>query len=450
MLNFYIKLALFLTPLTLIISCAVTVPNASVVSPTTEFKLQQSQSPRPISHLPVGEGQGVRVVSLSSRQSPDSQTQEKIEQFIKQLAVKGYNPTTQGIWIQSDNTLLANYRGTTPLPAASIAKVATTLVALKTFNPDHQFTTLFAMTGSITNGVLDGDLVVKGGNDPFFVWEEAIAVGNLLNQMGIQRVTGNLIIVGSFYMNFKLSPLESGNLLKEGLNSQKWPKEAQTQYQTLPLATPRPQVTIEGSVKTLSATPPQLKPLLSHNSLPLAELLKKMNLYSNTWMTKIINTVLGGDYIVAQKAAQLAQVAEAEIQLGGDERISPRAAVALFLAIERYLQDYEMTVADVFAIIGQDEGILQKRQLPLFAVLKSGIWENISALAGALPTQQQDTVWFAIMNTGQAWEQSETEQEKLLTQLVNDWGKVVTVPSELKPLASRLNNKSSVDKIEQN
>lgn len=426
MLNSLLKFLLSFIPLTLISSCSIS--NSSIISPKSEVKLQSSQFP----------------VTLS----PVLQTNAQIDQFVNQLASKGYNPTTQGIWIQSGNTLLANYRGTIPLPAASIAKVATTLVALHTFNPDHHFTNLFGMTGSIKNGVLNGDLVVKGGDDPFFVWEEAIAVGNLLNQMGIKRVTGDLIIVGSFYMNFKLSSLESGNLLKVGLNSQNWPKEAQTQYQTLPLETPRPQVIIEGSVKSLAGTPPQLKPLLSHHSLPLAELLKKMNLYSNTWMTKIINNALGGDFIVAQKAAQLAQIPAVEIQLGGSDRISPRAAVAMFLAIERYLQDYNMTVADVFAIIGQDKGILEKRSLPPFAVVKSGIWENISALAGALPTQQQDTVWFAIMNIGQPWEQSEIEQEQLLTKLVNEWGKVVTAPSELKPLANRVNHKSSVVKYE--
>ena len=117
-----LKLALSLTPLILITSCSVS------KSSTAELTIQPLPSPR-------------FQVSLSSPESPNPQTQAKIEQFINQLTTQGYNPTTQGIWIQSGNTLLANYRGTTPLPAASIAKVATTLVALHTFNPDHQFIT---------------------------------------------------------------------------------------------------------------------------------------------------------------------------------------------------------------------------------------------------------------------------------------------------------------------
>jgi len=40
--------------------------------------------------------------------------------------------------------------------------------------------------------VLQGDLIITGSGDPFLVWEEVIALGNSLNQLGIKRVTGNL------------------------------------------------------------------------------------------------------------------------------------------------------------------------------------------------------------------------------------------------------------------
>ena len=108
--------------------------------------------------------------------------------------------------------------------------------------------------GTIKNGVLKGDLIVQGSEDPLFVWEEAIALGNILNQKGIKRVTGSLIIVDKFYMNFELNPLKSGELLKQALNNQIWPPEAAAQYQTLPPNTPKPQIVIDGAVKVLPAT----------------------------------------------------------------------------------------------------------------------------------------------------------------------------------------------------
>ncbi|NET60707.1 MAG: D-alanyl-D-alanine carboxypeptidase [Symploca sp. SIO2E6] len=367
-------------------------------------------------------------------------TQEQIEQYINKLATQGAAKENQGVWIQTGDTLLANYQGSVPQPAASITKVATTLAALQTFGPDHQFVTLVGATGAVANGVLQGDLVIIGGEDPFFVWEEAVAVGNLLNQLGIKRVAGNLVITGKFYMNFQLDPIASGNLLKQGLNAQIWPKEAETQYRTLPIGTPQPQVEIAGSVMVSPSTPSNVQPLVRHYSFPLAELLKKMNLYSNNVMVEILDDAVGGTAAVGQKAAEAAGVPLAEIQLKGsiaERKISPRAACGMFIAIERYLQAYNLTVADVFAIIGQDPGILEKHQLPRLSVIKSGSWNNIGALVGGLPTQKQGTVWFAVMNIGEDFQESHAEQEILLKSLLNQWGAVPSLPIELKPNPER-------------
>lgn len=376
---------------------------------------------------------------IANPNNPDLTINGAIEQYIKNLTGKGFSPQTQGVWMQSGNTLLANYRGTIPLPAASVTKVATSLAALQTFGPEHRFVTTISATGPIENGVLKGDLIVQGGEDPLFIWEEAIALGNTLNQIGIQEVTGNLIVVGKFYMNFKTSPQVSGNLLKQALDSKNWSPDATKQYLTLPPGTAKPQLTIDGTVKTISATPSNVKTLVRHNSFPLAELLKRMNRYSNNYMADMIANSVGGAKVVAQKAAQSAGVPQNEIQLVNgsglsvDNRISPRAATAMFLAIERYLAAYQMSIGDVFAIVGKDEGTLDKRNLPSLIVVKSGTLNNVSSLAGAFPTQQQGNVWFAIMNVGTETEQFRIQQENLLTSFIQQWGEVSSLPVEFTP-----------------
>ncbi|NES22675.1 MAG: D-alanyl-D-alanine carboxypeptidase [Symploca sp. SIO3E6] len=371
--------------------------------------------------------------------NPESVTQQQIEQYINGLAAKGFAKENHGMWIQAGNRLLANHQGTIPLPAASLTKVATSLAALSTFGSEHQFITLISTNGSIQDGVLQGDLIIQGGEDPFFVWEEAIALGNLLNQLGIQQVTGNLVITDKFYMNFEFDPLKSGNLLKQGLNAQIWPSEAQTQYQTLPPDTPKPQVVIQGEVQVLPSTPGNLQPLIRHYSFPLVELLKKMNRYSNNKMAEMLAQAVGGAKVVAQKSAEASGVPPTEISLingsglGEANKISPRAVCGMFLAIERYLESDNLTVGDVFTIVGQDKGILDERQLPQLSVLKSGSLNNVSALAGALPTQQQGTVWFATMNVGQNLSGFRTAQEALLQELLQQWGAVQSLPEELTP-----------------
>ncbi|MEB3341499.1 D-alanyl-D-alanine carboxypeptidase [Okeania sp.] len=381
--------------------------------------------------------------------NPEKIADTPIQTYLNRLTNQGFSEQNQGIWIQSNDTLLANYQGTIPLPAASITKVATSLVALKTFNPDHQFITLISITGKIENGVLNGDLIIQGGEDPFFVWEEAIAIGNLLNKKGIQRVTGNLIIAGKFYMNFQSNPQTAGNLFKEGINSQIWSGEALTQYQTLPPETPKPEVIIDGVVEVSPTPPENLKQLVEHYSFPLAELIKKMNQYSNNLMAEMLAEAVGGPQIVAEKAAEFSGVTKEEIQLingsglGEENRISPRAAVGMFLAINNYLQQYNMSVADVFAVVGEDKGILNERKLlPNFLVVKSGTLNYVSALGGALPTKEKGIIWFAILNKGANVDQLRSQQEILLQDVLNKWGTVESLPSELTANPARKSKKS--------
>lgn len=415
-------------------------------------ELPQVTSPSPQPDAPVNNVPN-QPLTVPPDEPPNSNTNAQIQQYIQGLAAKGISQESQGVWIQSGKALLANYQGTTPLPAASITKVATTLAALQTFGPDHQFITQFGTNGVIQNGVLKGDLVVEGGEDPFFVWEEAIVLGNLLNQKGIKQVTGNLIVIGKFYMNFESDPQKSGNLLQQALNKQIWSAEIENQYQSLPPGTPKPQVAIEGSIQMLPQAPTNLQPLARHYSLPLAELVKKMNQYSNNLMADMLADAVGGAKVVAQKAAEVAGVPPTEIQLvngsglSEDNRISPRAACALFLAIENTLKPYNMTVADVFTVIGKDEGILHERKLPPLAVVKSGTLDNVSALAGALPTQKQGTVWFAIMNGGENVEELRAQQEAMLKIFLKEWRTVSASPLELKPNPGRKSKTSRIELV---
>jgi len=64
-----------------------------------------------------------------------------------------------------------------------------------------------------------------------------IALGSL-NQLGIKRVTGNLVL-GNFAMNYKSIPSVAGQLLKQGLDAQMWSSVVAAQYLSLPHGTPR-------------------------------------------------------------------------------------------------------------------------------------------------------------------------------------------------------------------
>lgn len=363
-----------------------------------------------------------------------------VQQYLKGLEALGLVTANQGVWIQSGPMLLANNQGTVPLPAASLTKIATSLAALKTWGPDHHFETLISGTGPVKNGVLYGDLVIHGSGDPFFIWEEAIALGNSLNQMGINRVTGNLVITGNFAMNYESDPSVAGQLLKQGLDSQIWSSAIAAQYLNLPQGTPRPQVVISGSVQVVTLPFPKQILLLRHQSLPLAQILKEMNIYSNNEMAEMLANSLGGAPVVQERSSRAAGVPQSEIQLvngsglGVENRISPRAVCAMFLAIQQELLPNQMSVADLFPVAGRDHrGTLQTRHIPSATVIKTGTLRDVSALAGIMPTRDRGLVRFAIINRGTNLEGLRAGQDRLLQRLLQQWGVAPVLPTALTP-----------------
>ena len=366
--------------------------------------------------------------------APEPMTAIALQKYLKELSQKGSPITTQGVWLQSGPVLLSSNQGTIPLPAASLTKIATSLASLQTWGHSHHFDTLFSATGPIKNGVLQGDLVVTGSGDPLFVWEEAIAIGNALNRMGIKRVAGNLLVKGKFYMNYNSSPILAAQMLKEGLNASTWSKGATYRYYLMPKGTPRPQIAIAGTVKVVTNANPQLQGenselLLRHRSLPLAQILKEMNIYSNNEMAQMFADLVGGATVVRKLAAQAASVPQSEILLsngsglGVENRISPRAVCAMLMAIQNKLQPVGLTIGDLFPVAGYDRnGTMLHRHIPGATAVKTGTLRDVSALAGVMPTRDRGLVWFAIINRGSDITGLRAGQDKFLQALSQQWG----------------------------
>ncbi|MEH2362705.1 D-alanyl-D-alanine carboxypeptidase [Nostoc sp.] len=379
---------------------------------------------------------------LASDPNPSGNTtvQEYLKELITSKLIAQNLKENQGIWIQSGPMLMANHQGTTPLPAASLTKIATSLVAFKTWGPDHQFETLVSATGPVVNGVLEGDLVIAGGGDPMFVWQEGIALGNTLNQIGIKQVKGNLVITGNFAMNFQRYPFLAGQMLKQALNYATWNRSVIFQYSTMPKGTPKPQVIITGTVKVNLQSTPQQNLLVRHRSLPLQQLIKEMNVFSNNDMAEMLAESVGGFSVVQSTAANIAGVPQSEIQLingsglGPENRISPRAICAMFMALEREAVAHQMNLADLFLTSGLDHrGTIHRRHIPLATVIKTGTLHDVSSLAGVMPTRDRGLVWFAILNRGTNPAGFRSEQDKLLQNLIKQLQLPQVVPSILTP-----------------
>lgn len=367
-----------------------------------------------------------------------------VEKYFQQLATgKLIAPETlqsQGIWIQSGPMLMANHQGTTPLPAASLTKIATSLATLHKLGADYEFPTTFSATGPIENGIIKGNLVVNAGGDPLFVWQDAITIANKLNRMGIRQVQGDLIIAGNFAINFQTNPLIAGEALKQVFNSGKWTRVMQIHYSTMAKGTPKPQLVINGKVQLATQEPSNQRLLIRHRSLPLKQLINEMNVFSNNEMAEMLAQSVGGHTVVQALATQLANVPAGEILLingsglGVENRISPRAACAMLMALNREALPYGLTVADLFPTAGFDQrGTMHARQLPKATVMKTGTLRDVSALAGVLPTRDRGLVWFAIINRGPFVPSFRQEQDKFLQELVKQLQQPNHIPTAIAP-----------------
>ncbi|MFP4297732.1 MAG: D-alanyl-D-alanine carboxypeptidase [Spirulinaceae cyanobacterium] len=366
---------------------------------------------------------------------PNPTAEQAVEDYLQALAARGFNPQRQGIWLQSDLTRLAVRNGDLPLSAASLTKIATTIAALQQWELDFQFETQFYSTGNIEDGVLQGDLIVVGEGDPIFVWEEAIAVGNALNELGIRKITGNLIVSDRFFMNFNPDPALGGDRLKAGINRNLWSGEVKSAHSQLTPGTPQPQVELLGRVVVQENPATEGRLLLRHQSLTLRQIIKQMNIYSNNTIAEVLAQALGGGEAVAKMAAEVAEVPPDQIQLingsglGVQNRISPQAATAMLIALERQLAGNPTGVEDLFPVAGRDNlGTMRDRNLPPNTAMKTGTLARVSALAGILPTKEYGWVWFTIINEGGDIVELRAQQDRLLQNLSQAWG-VASLPA---------------------
>ncbi len=382
--------------------------------------------------------------------NPPTPVKPKIEQTITQylqtLKAQGLDPERQALWLRNDSMMLIDRNGTIPVSAASLTKTATSLAAITTWGLDKKFDTIVSANGKINQGTLEGDLVIQGGGDPLFVWEDAIALAQSLNQLGINRVSGNLLVVDKFHMNYQADPQKAGGFLKQALTGINLPPALlntelkDVNFVKLPTApteatTTLPQVAILGKVIVTSAAPTGMTPLIRHQSLPLVDIVRQMNIYSNNEIAQILADSIGGAEQVMKIASTTANFPPAEIQLingsglGVENRLSPRAISQIFRTLQQNLQSANLNLADIFPVAGAEYvGTLKDRRLPVGTTMKTGTLNEVSAIGGVLPTRDRGLVWFVILNKGSQIAKLRQQQDTLLQSLVNEWGQVTPTP----------------------
>jgi serine-type D-Ala-D-Ala carboxypeptidase/endopeptidase (penicillin-binding protein 4) len=95
----------------------------------------------------------------------------------------------------------------TPRSPASTIKVVTTIAALELLGPAYTWHTHASIRGALEGGVLDGDLILQGGGDPYMTLERWWSFARALRAKGLERIHGDIVIDDTA---FSLPPEDPG------------------------------------------------------------------------------------------------------------------------------------------------------------------------------------------------------------------------------------------------
>ncbi len=154
------------------------------------------------------------------------------------------------------------HRAQEPVNPASIAKLATTFAALELLGPAWTWTTPVGVDGPVRDGVLQGNLYIKGQGDPRLVAERLWQLLRRVQGLGVRRISGDIVLDRSA---FPLGPQDPAAFDGEPLkayNAQ--PDALLVNYRAMVLhLTPLPSASGAGGVAAV-----QMEPALAGVEVP--------------------------------------------------------------------------------------------------------------------------------------------------------------------------------------
>jgi len=97
------------------------------------------------------------------------------------------------------NRVVASYNIDNRMRPASVIKVYSTYASLLELGYDYRWETKFYYRGSLSHGVLKGDLIVKGFGDPTLKSSDIPTIVSKIRAKGIRKITGDIIIDRSYF-----------------------------------------------------------------------------------------------------------------------------------------------------------------------------------------------------------------------------------------------------------
>ena len=96
------------------------------------------------------------------------------------------------IWDLEADSCIYSYRERQLMRPASTMKLVTAITALDKLGGSYQFKTTLKYTGTVENGVLNGDVYCVGGMDPRFNSDDMTSFVMSIKDMGVDTIRGSI------------------------------------------------------------------------------------------------------------------------------------------------------------------------------------------------------------------------------------------------------------------
>lgn len=160
--------------------------------------LRHSTVRRRLAWLPLAAALALGMPQVAAAARDRSYLPPEIEQALARRKVPASALSVYVREVGRDEPIVA-YNASVARNPASTMKIVTTYAALEALGPTYTWRTRAYATGPVRNQVLEGDLVLQGGGDPFMTSERWWAFVQGLRQAGIQRITGDVVIDNSYF-----------------------------------------------------------------------------------------------------------------------------------------------------------------------------------------------------------------------------------------------------------
>ena len=333
--------------------------------------------------------------------------------------------------LDSGATLYARSPDVARIPA-SVNKLYTTAAALNVYGAEGQLTTeVLGATEVDEEGVVDGNLYLRGGGDPSFSQAEARGLARVLAGSGLAEVTGRVIgdesrfdaLRGGPASNFGVSywvgplsglPFNHGKTLGRRSRFQSAPARYAAERFQVELR--RAGVRVRRAARA-GVTPAGAALLGEWASPRMSVLVRHTNRPSDNYMAETLLKALGADHGAGGSTAAGTEVARREAaELGArptmvdgsglsrQNRTTPRDVVELLTGMDAGELAEPMRIS--LAVAGQS-GTLVDRMRGTAAQgrcrAKTGTIDGVSNLAGYCTSRSGARTAFAILMSGSVW-----------------------------------------------